>query len=125
MNISGLSVFIKANNFFLISLSDKLLTYFAAKKFKSGKIIDPRKYAVGSIKQVYKKFSLGPVLPAMGYGKKQIKELEKTINAVPCDTVVIATPFDLASLMRINTPSVRVFYELKEKGRVKLKNVIP
>lgn len=99
--------------------------YFAAKKFKAKKIIDPRRYASGSIKKIYKDYKLGPVLPAMGYSKKQIKELERTINAVPCDTVIIATPFDLASLMVVNTPAVRVFYELKEKGKNKLKNEIP
>jgi predicted GTPase len=96
--------------------------YFAAKNLAKT-IVNPKKYAVGSIKNVYKKYKLGKVLPAMGYDKKQMKELEKTINAIPCDTVVIATPFNLSALIKINKPVVRVKYELKEKGNG-LKNVL-
>ncbi|MEK6852745.1 MAG: cyclic 2,3-diphosphoglycerate synthase [Nanoarchaeota archaeon] len=79
------------------------------------KIIDPRKYAVGSIKDIYKRYGhIGKLLPAMGYGKKQIRELEKTINRTKCDAVIIATPLDLRRLIRINKPAVKVNYELEE-----------
>lgn len=76
-------------------------------------LVDPRPYAVGSIKDTYVHFAqLQDVLPAMGYGKRQIEELEATINAVPCDLVLVGTPFDLSRLIRANKPVVRVSYEL-------------
>lgn len=76
-------------------------------------IVDPSKHAVGSIKNVYKKFPhLKKVLPAMGYGRKQIKELEETINAARCDIVIEATPTDLGKLIKINKPILEVDYKL-------------
>ena len=71
----------------------------AAKKYKAKTIVDPRPYAVGSIAETFKKYShMTQILPAMGYGKKQMHDLEKTINAIPCDTVVVGTPIDKSSL---------------------------
>ncbi len=96
----------------------------AAKKYKC-KIIDARKYAVGSIKQLYKNFPhLTNELPAMGYSKKQIKELEKTINSAKCDAVIDATPVTLPDLMKINKPVVQVDYELEEVGKLNLEKAI-
>jgi len=87
--------------------------HVAARKFGASEIIDPRPYAVGSIKRIYKKYHhMTEILPAMGYGKKQMKELEKTINAVDCDLVLVGTPIDLGSLLSINKPALRVRYEL-------------
>lgn len=85
----------------------------AAKKYGAKEIVDPREYAVGSIKDTYEKYTTtGPVLPAMGYGKTQIEELEKTINKADVDAVVIGTPIDLGKLIKINKPYIRVIYEL-------------
>ncbi len=79
-------------------------------------IVEPRPYAVGSIKDTYAKYThVSEVLPAMGYGDKQMKELEDTINAVPCDAVIIGTPIDLGRMLNINKPSTRVLYELEEQ----------
>lgn len=85
----------------------------AAKKYGAKEIVDPREYAVGSIKDTYEKYTTtGPVLPAMGYGKTQIEELEETINKADVDAVVIGTPIDLGKLIKINKPYIRVIYEL-------------
>jgi predicted GTPase len=87
----------------------------AAKMFGARAIIDPRPYAVGSIAATYAKYPrTGTVLPAMGYGAEQVRDLETTINAVPCDTVVIGTPIDLRRVLTIARPSVRVSYALEE-----------
>lgn len=89
----------------------------AAKKFGASQIVDPRAYAVGSIKQTFEKYpQTGTVLPAMGYSLEQIAELEATINAAPVDLVLIATPIDLRRIIKIKHPSVRVEYELEEIG---------
>lgn len=97
----------------------------AAKKFGAKEILDPRPYAVKSILETYKKYpGIGVLLPAMGYGDQQIKDLEVTLNKVPCDTVVIGTPIDLRRLIKINKPSVRVNYSLQEIGKPDLKDII-
>lgn len=97
----------------------------AAQKFGAKEIIDPRPYAVGSIKDTYIKYpGIGTLLPAMGYGKKQIQELEDTINAVDCDIVIIGTPIDLTRIIKINKKLVRVRYELQEIGRPDLEEVL-
>jgi predicted GTPase len=99
--------------------------WVAAKKFKAKSIIRPGKYAVGSIKRAYERHSqIKEVLPALGYGKGQIKELERTINRTPCDLVIIATPMDLAELIKIKKPSVHITYHLKEKGKPDLKDIL-
>lgn len=97
----------------------------AAKKFGAKEIIDPRQYAVKSILDTYKKYpGIGTLLPAMGYSDQQIKDLEITLNKVPCDAVVIGTPIDLRRLIKINKPSVRVNYTLQEIGKPDLTDII-
>jgi predicted GTPase len=86
----------------------------AARAHGAAEIVDPRPYVVGSLKGIYEKYPVGPVLPAMGYSDEQIDELERTIDAAPVDVVVIATPVDLAKVADIRKPSVRVRYELAE-----------
>jgi len=98
---------------------------FAVKKYKIKEIVDPRPWAVGSIKETFEKYPhLGPVLPAMGYGEKQMKELEETINACDCDVVVLGTPTDLRRYLKLNKPAVRVTYEIEEVSKPTLKKVL-
>jgi len=99
--------------------------FVAARKFGAGEIIDPRPYAVGSIIETYRKYpNTGTVLPAMGYGENQIKELEDTINKADADIVIIATPINLQRIININKPSVRVIYELQEIGKPELIDIV-
>ena len=97
----------------------------AAKQFGASELVDPRPYAVRSIKETFQKYpDIGTLLPAMGYGTKQVRDLEDTINQVPCDTVVIGTPIDLRRIVSINKPSVRVQYSLAETGKPDLEDVL-
>lgn len=97
----------------------------AAKKFGASEIIDPRPYVVGSIETTFKKYpGIGTLLPAMGYGDKQVKDLEATINRTPCDSVIVATPIDLRRIASIGKPSTRVTYELKEVGDLNLQDIL-
>ncbi|HEX5948554.1 MAG TPA: cyclic 2,3-diphosphoglycerate synthase [Actinomycetota bacterium] len=100
------------------TLSHGEMTYgagvVAARAHGAAEIVDPRPYVVGSLKGIYEKYPVGPVLPAMGYSDEQIDELERTIDAAPVDVVLIATPVDLAKVADIRKPSVRVRYELAE-----------
>ena len=97
----------------------------AAGKFSAAAIVDPRPYTVGSISATYRKYpGIGTLLPAMGYGEKQVKDLETTINRTPCDAVIIGTPIDLTRLISINKPTVRVGYELQEIGKPDLTDVL-
>ncbi|HUS69367.1 MAG TPA: cyclic 2,3-diphosphoglycerate synthase [Anaerolineae bacterium] len=97
----------------------------AAQRFGAAETIDPRPYAVGSIKETYDKYpTIGPLLPAMGYGPQQVKELEETINATPCELVVVATPIDLRRVARIDRPCDRVRYELQEIGQPTLEDPV-
>lgn len=99
--------------------------FLAARKFGAGEIIDPRPYAVGSIGKAFQCYpKTGPVLPALGYGAKQIAELEATMNAAPVDLVLIATPIDLRRIIKIKHPTVRVRYELKEIGHPTLADIL-
>lgn len=99
--------------------------FVAARRFGAAEIVDPRPYAVGSIAETFRKYpNTGPILPAMGYGARQIHELEETINATPCDLVIVATPIDLRRVVKINRPSQRVRYELQEIGRPTLQDVL-
>jgi predicted GTPase len=99
--------------------------HVAASKWGAAEIVDPRPYAQGSLRAVFEKYShLTEILPAMGYGSKQIGELEATIRESPCDVVLIATPIDLGRLMKIEKPSMRVHYELKEHDSEALKNAV-
>jgi predicted GTPase len=77
-------------------------------------VVDPRPFAVGTLRQVYEKYDVGPVLPAMGYSAEQLDEMRRTIDAADCDVVIIATPIDLRSLVNVSKPAVRVTYELQE-----------
>ena len=89
----------------------------AARKFGASEIIDPRPYCTGEIKKTFESYpNIGILLPAMGYSDKQVKDLEETINKVPCDTVIIGTPINLKRIVKMNKPAVRVSYELEEIG---------
>jgi predicted GTPase len=98
----------------------------AARRFGAAEIIDPRPYAVGSIAETFEKYpQTGALLPAMGYGPNQIRDLEATINATPCDVVIAATPIDLRRVLRnVQHPMDRVRYELQEIGRPTLADVL-
>lgn len=99
--------------------------YVAAQKFGAAEIVDPRPFVVGEIDLTFKKYpGIGPILPAMGYGKKQVRDLEKTINKAKVDVVVIATPIDLGRIVSIKKPHVRVSYELQEIGFPTIKSVL-
>ena len=90
----------------------------AARKFGASELVDPRPYTVGKLTETFKLYpNIGTLLPAMGYGDQQIKDLEKTIDNTPCDVVVIATPIDLTRIININKPYVKVGYELQEIGQ--------
>ena len=96
----------------------------AATQYGASKLIDPRPYAVGSIKDTFQKYShLDKVLPAMGYGKKQTAELAQTIDKANCDLVVSGTPIDLGRLIKTNKRILRVSYDLEEIGSPDLKEV--
>ncbi len=97
----------------------------AARNGGANKIIDPRPYAVGSIKEVFQHYPhLNSLVPAMGYSDEQIEDLEQTINNVPCDTVVIGTPIDLTRIANIRKPCTRARYELAEIGNPTLKELL-
>jgi len=93
----------------------------AARATGAGAIVDPRPFAVGTIAGTFEKYpDTGAVLPAMGYGEEQMKDLAATIDAADCDLVVSATPIDLGRLITVNKPMVRVTYALEERGDGKL-----
>jgi predicted GTPase len=97
----------------------------AASKFGAIEIVDPRPYAVGKLAETFKQYpEIGVLLPAMGYGKEQIRDLEKTIEATPCDSVIIGTPIDLNRIVKINKPNTRVHYDLQEIGNPNLKDIL-
>ena len=90
----------------------------AAKKCGAAELVDPREYAVGKLAETFQTYpNIGTLLPAMGYGDQQIKDLEATIDKTPCDVVVIATPIDLNRIVKINKPNVKVGYDLQEIGQ--------
>jgi predicted GTPase len=96
----------------------------AAERFGAAEIIDPRKYAVGTIAKTFEAYPhMGALLPAMGYSDEQMRDLENTINSTPCDLVLIATPIDLSRLIDIRHPAQRVRYESEEIGRPDFKEV--
>ena len=91
--------------------------YIAATQFQAAEVVDPRPYAVGTIEKAYQSYpQMGPVLPALGYNHDQINDLEATINNVPCDLVLFATPIQLSRILSINKPLLRVRYEYKDYG---------
>jgi predicted GTPase len=96
-----------------------------ARKLGARELVDPRAYAVGTIAETFRKYpGIGALLPAMGYGDEQVRDLEATIEQVPCDVVVIGTPIDLSRIVRIAKPTVRVRYELQEIGQPTLDTVL-
>lgn len=96
----------------------------AAQKYGAKEIINPREFVVGSIKEAFETYDVGPLLPALGYGKEQMRDLEKTIEASNAESIVVATPIDLSRVISINSPSTRVTYELKELEKGSLKAVL-
>lgn len=97
----------------------------AARKYAAKEIVDPKPYAVGSIKRVFEMYPhIGSLLPAMGYSPQQINELKETIEAVDCDSVIIGTPIDLRRLLKISKPTVRIKYELQEIGKPDLEEIL-
>jgi predicted GTPase len=97
----------------------------AAQAHDAAEVVDPRPWVVGEIKETFEKYPhIGPLLPAMGYGDEQIADLEKTINAIPCDVVLIGTPIDLTRLVKIDKPCLRVTYSLEEIGTPTLATII-
>ena len=97
----------------------------AAQRNGAAAIIDPRPYLKGTIADTFEKYPhIGVLLPAMGYSGQQVQDLEDTINATPCDAVVIGTPIDLRRVVNIKRPSTRVMYDLKEVGDVTLEDVL-
>jgi predicted GTPase len=97
----------------------------AAKKFGAKEVVDPKPYAVGSIKETYAQYPhLGAVLPAVGYGETQIAELKETIDATPCDVVLVGTPVDLRRVLKLDKLTVRVKYDLQVLGPVCLEEVL-
>jgi len=96
-----------------------------AKKFGAKEIVDPRPYAVGSIKVTYEQYPhIGKVLPAVGYSEIQIAELKTTIDATPCDVILVGTPVDLSRITRLNKPVVRVKYDLQVLGPICLEKIV-
>jgi predicted GTPase len=99
--------------------------HVAAKQFGAAAIVDPRPYAAGSIRGVYEKYRhLTDILPAMGYGDQQIRDLKATIEAVPCDLVLVGTPFDLSRLIKTKHPMIRVNYSLDQAATDALAGIL-
>jgi predicted GTPase len=97
----------------------------AAKLYGAADFVDPRPYVVGKIAETFKKYpNIGKLLPAMGYGDQQMKDLEETINKVDCDAVVIGTPIDLQRFIKINKPATRVRYDLSLDAKETLKRIM-
>lgn len=97
----------------------------AAERFGASKLVDPRPYIVGKLKETFDKYpDIGVILPAMGYGEQQLRDLEETINNTDCDSVIIGTPIDLTRIIKINKPCTRVHYELDEVSGPTLDEII-
>ncbi|MBN2378885.1 GTPase [candidate division WOR-3 bacterium] len=97
----------------------------AAQRFGAAEIVDPLPYAVGRIKETIEKYHLSAhLLPALGYGAEQLRDMKSSIDAVPCDTVVIGTPIDLGKVIQLNKPSTRVFYDLDEAALPELEDTV-
>jgi predicted GTPase len=97
----------------------------AAEKFGAAGLVDPRPYTVGRLTETFEKYpNIGTLLPAMGYGEVQLKDMETTINNTECDSVVVATPIDLNRILKIDKPNTRVFYDLQEIGSPNFEEVL-
>jgi len=99
--------------------------YVAAQRFGAKEIVDPRPFAVKSIAETYRKYpKTGPILPAMGYGRQQMKDLEATIKKADVDMIIIGTPIDLTRVIKLDKPYQRVRYELQEIGQPTLEDIL-
>ncbi len=97
----------------------------AADQFEAAEIVDPRPFAVGSIKEAYTKFpNLGKLIPALGYYEDQLADLEASIKATPCDLVLIGSPIDIRRVIDVDKPSMRVRYDLEEMGEPTLDTIL-
>ncbi len=97
----------------------------AAKKYNASECVDPRPFTVGKLTETFKIYpNIGKLLPAMGYGNQQIKDLEATIENTDCDSVIIGTPIDLNRIIKINKPNTRVYYDLQEIGHPNLQEIL-
>ena len=97
----------------------------AARKFGAAELVDPRPYTVGRLTETFEIYpEIGTLLPAMGYGEVQLKDMETSINKTECDSVVIATPIDLNRIIKIDKPNTRVYYNLQEIGRPNFDQVL-
>jgi predicted GTPase len=97
----------------------------AARKYGAKELVDPRPFVVGKLKGTFETYpNIGTLLPAMGYGEEQIRDLEATIDKTDCDTVIIATPIDLNRIVKIKKPTVKVSYDLQEIGKPDLAGVL-
>jgi predicted GTPase len=97
----------------------------AARKFGARELVDPRPFTVGRLSETFRLYpGIGTLLPAMGYGEEQLRDLETTINNADCDSVIIATPIDLKRIIKIRKPATRVYYDLQEIGKPDLTDVI-
>ena len=97
----------------------------AAQKYGAAEIIDPRPFVIGKLAETFRLYpEIGHLLPAMGYGEQQVKDLEATINSTVCDSVIIGTPIDLNRVVKINKPNTRVYYDLQEIGKPDLNEIL-
>jgi len=97
----------------------------AARKYGAAQLVDPRPFVVGKLAETFRIYpNIGTLLPAMGYGQQQVKDLEATINKTDCDAVIIGTPIDLNRIVKINKPTTRVYYDLEEIGHPKMDEII-
>jgi predicted GTPase len=97
----------------------------AARRFGAAELVDAKPYAVGKLAETYRIYpNIGKLLPAMGYGEKQVADLEATIEATDCDSVLVATPIDLKRIIKISKPSTRVEYSLQEIGHPDMEDVL-
>jgi predicted GTPase len=97
----------------------------AARRFEAAQVVDPRPYLVGTLRETFHAYpAIGPLLPAMGYSRRQVKDMEATINAADCDLVLYATPIDLTRLITINKPTLRVAYEYSDHGDPRLETLL-
>jgi predicted GTPase len=97
----------------------------AARRFGAAQLVDPRPYLVGTLRETFETYPrIGSVLPAMGYSRQQMSDLEETINGADCDLVLVATPIDLTRLFSVNKPSIRIRYEYRDNSEPTLEAII-
>ena len=100
------------------------VSYLIAKKYKAKKIVDPKKYAIGSLKGLYKKYKDLKIVPTYGYNKKQLKDLERTLNRIKADSIIFGSYSNFYNMVKLNKPIARVTYELEEIGKSQLEKII-